>query len=353
MGKWNKQPPHNSLSLAAPAQKIEQDINAVEQALIQEEVALEVLLQELAQAELAGSSNTFIPGEILPLLPYAPFIPPIPPIPGLPESEPPFDLSVHCNTVTGKGLPGSLITVTFPDGSASTAQVDDGGDWLVPVPPVLILQNGETVTATQITPNHNSSSPLAAEVDLGRVLIGYVSPIVYDDHGYGPDFLNLFTTIAQLRDPITCAPIASTTVTPIAATGTGQFCFTNVPAGDYILYLLRPGYLARTLAVHAPTSIGTTEIAPPDASIFTLIGGDLNNDNIITLADRSAILSAMYQTYPGYGGYSAGFDLNADGIIDLLDRNIVFDNMYSGSNGYSGNAGCYQATSASSQANVN
>ena len=62
-------------------------------------------------------------------------------------------------TVTGQGVPGAEIEVTWPDDSTSTATVDEDGNWAVNVPDDVDLVEGDNVTAVQKEPGKPESSP--------------------------------------------------------------------------------------------------------------------------------------------------------------------------------------------------
>ncbi|MEQ1346146.1 BapA/Bap/LapF family prefix-like domain-containing protein, partial [Acinetobacter seifertii] len=64
--------------------------------------------------------------------------------------------------ITGTAEPGSTVTVTYPDGSTTTAVAGSDGSWSVPNPG---LNNGDTVTAVSTDPAGNSSTPATAVVD--------------------------------------------------------------------------------------------------------------------------------------------------------------------------------------------
>lgn len=52
-------------------------------------------------------------------------------------------------TITGTGVPGAQITVTFPDGKIETSTVDSSGLWVVDVPAGTTLEANSTVYARQ------------------------------------------------------------------------------------------------------------------------------------------------------------------------------------------------------------
>ncbi|MDR3085981.1 MAG: Ig-like domain-containing protein [Christensenellaceae bacterium] len=288
-----------------------------------------------------GSGAVLVDG-----VPAGSFAPVNTPVTPMPVSDPPVIGAVTAGdtTVSGTGVPGSTVNVIFADGEQASAPVQPDGTWVVAVPPGSMLNPGDTVTAYQDTPGHTISQPTVTvvnNVDDGRVLTGTVSPIAFAEWTYGPDFLAQHAATAELRSPGNCAVVASTSITPVGTTGTGTFTFKNVPSGNYILYLYRPGYLPRTLAVTATAGSGVTVVTPPDGNIFTLKGGDLviDSNNIINAFDQSAMVADQGVAY-GEPGYTPNADLNADGIVNDLDYDILISNYGARSSQYPGQAGC-------------
>lgn len=70
--------------------------------------------------------------------------------------------------VTGTGVPGAAVTVTFPDGSEATAVVDAGGQWFIIVPSSTSLLANQTVNARQTVPGMYPSDTVSVLV-LSRV----------------------------------------------------------------------------------------------------------------------------------------------------------------------------------------
>jgi hypothetical protein len=332
MGKWEHKPPHQTQNIPGinnTAQTPTEALRTAEaSALLAEEMAEEItLLEALEQLERA---NELIPEQPRP----TPLLPPIPSdVTGSPSINP---LQPCDTTIRGMGIAGSLVRVTFSDGTLLTTTVDADGLWSVPISTEITLSPGDTLTATQTAPGKKQSLPTSLQVTVnGNTLTGYVFPVAYDDHGLGAEFLAQFDVQVQLLNPDTCQPVASTIATLLGSTGT--WCMTNVPAGDYILYLYRPGYLPRTLAVHVDAGNATTPVSPPDVGSFELWGGDLNSSRTINNIDVALMASHIGETYPAYPAYA---DLNADGIIDQADLDIVLaniTNLHNNSNNYSGN----------------
>ena len=67
--------------------------------------------------------------------------------------------------VTGQGIPGADIEVTWPDGTTSTGTVDEDGNWSVSVPDDVDLKEDDIVTVVQTEPGKDPSTP--AQVTVG------------------------------------------------------------------------------------------------------------------------------------------------------------------------------------------
>ena len=76
-----------------------------------------------------------------------------------PQSPPPVIDPVGAGSapITGTGVPGATVTVTWPDTSTSDVIVGPDTVWTATPPAVLVI--GQTVTATQTVPNHTISDP--------------------------------------------------------------------------------------------------------------------------------------------------------------------------------------------------
>ncbi|MCL2352727.1 MAG: Ig-like domain-containing protein [Firmicutes bacterium] len=81
-----------------------------------------------------------------------------------PQSDKPTinDLTAGDTAITGEGVPGSKITVTFPDGSKGDTTVDPDGTWTIDTPEP--LKDNEEVQAVQTTPGKDPSEPEIAYV---------------------------------------------------------------------------------------------------------------------------------------------------------------------------------------------
>ena len=164
----------------------------------------------------------------------------------------------------------------------------------------------------------------------GRQVTGLVWPMVVDDLGLGDEFLAQFDIVVELRATFS-TPASGNLKTTTVATGngsTGQFTFDNVPVGEYVLYIKRPGYLVRCLPVSVSSSSpNTITLAPPDSNVFMLWGGDVNDDFLIDVSDLSFIINRLNVDIFDTANYLSIFDLNGDGIIDMSDLAMVLGNL--------------------------
>ncbi|MGK0577954.1 Ig-like domain-containing protein, partial [Macrococcus capreoli] len=84
--------------------------------------------------------------------------------------------------VTGIGVPGNTITVTFPDGTKGTAVVQPDGTWTVPVPAGVDLVGGEVLPVTSTDPAGNVSPEVTVAVtDVTGPLAPPVNPVTSED----------------------------------------------------------------------------------------------------------------------------------------------------------------------------
>jgi len=169
-----------------------------------------------------------------------------------------------------------------------------------------------------------------------KTVTGFVWPMAVDDMGLGQSFLQQHDIVIELRTTFLtpAPPHLSVKATLQNSEGLGKFTFVNVPPGEYVLYIERPGYLVRTMKVSIPVS-GPSEIvfAPPgetDKGIFNLWWGDCNGDWLIDSKDRMIIMGLMdlgYSVNVYDPSYKPAYDLNADGLIDNEDLMMVNENL--------------------------
>ena len=65
------------------------------------------------------------------------------------QVPPPIINPTNGKKVTGKGIPGLKVIVTFPNGAEATADVDANGNWSVDAPPSYTPKNGDVIEAVQ------------------------------------------------------------------------------------------------------------------------------------------------------------------------------------------------------------
>ncbi|MBW4438444.1 MAG: right-handed parallel beta-helix repeat-containing protein [Pleurocapsa minor GSE-CHR-MK-17-07R] len=99
----------------------------------------------------------------------------------------------------------------------------------------------------------------------------------------------------------------------------GGFSVAGLPAGTYTAWLKHPKYLAAMATITLPQTVG-------QISFGTLLAGDANNDNVVTLLDFS-LLAASFGLNSSQGGFDTRADLNNDNIVTLLDFSLLASNF--------------------------
>ncbi len=169
--------------------------------------------------------------------------------------------------------------------------------------------------------------------DDGKTVKGKVWPMLVDDvWGLGANFVKSHDVIVELRPtfltPATAA--LSTRAVLLGSSGQGEFTFTNVPNGNYVLYIKRPGYLARAMKVSiTDASPVVVSLAPPgtaEGGIFNLWWGDCSDDLRIDNDDILMVLEMINNDVNAYSPlYSAACDMNGDGLIDTEDIMMILE----------------------------
>jgi hypothetical protein len=99
----------------------------------------------------------------------------------------------------------------------------------------------------------------------------------------------------------------------------GNFRLLNVSSGNYIVRVKRAGYLATAQSI-------TVNGGDVSVNMGTLLAGDANDDNQVTLADFS-ILAGSFNLSSGMMGYDPRADLNGDGAVTLTDFSLLSGNF--------------------------
>jgi len=165
-----------------------------------------------------------------------------------------------------------------------------------------------------------------------RTITGFVWPMVANDRGLGESFLRKHDVVVELR-PTFRTPAAaelSTKAILVNDSGRGQFTLENVPFGVYVLYIKRPGYLARAMMVTVSASDPPVmELAPlsaADNGTFKLWWGDCNGNGRVDTEDMLMIMELMTLKVDALNPlYDPACDLNGDRLIDNEDMLMVLD----------------------------
>ncbi|MCL2496157.1 MAG: InlB B-repeat-containing protein, partial [Clostridiales bacterium] len=182
---------------------------------------------------------------------------------------------------------------------------------------------------------HKTLYAVWKKIDITRTITGFVWPMVTNDKGLGESFLRKHDVVVELRSTFrtpAAAALSTKAVLVDASEGLGKFTFENVPFGTYVLYIKRPGYLARAMMVTvSDSSPPVIELAPPsvvnpppnvrpDNGVFRLWWGDCSDDRRVDNQDIMMIMELMQLMVNAFSPlYDPACDLNADGLIDNED----------------------------------
>ena len=167
----------------------------------------------------------------------------------------------------------------------------------------------------------------------GHTVKGKVWPMVSEDlWNIGDTFLKAHDVVVELRSTFnTPAPAGLSTKAVLKdGTGLGEFTFSGVPDGDYVLYIKRPGYLTRAMKVTISGAIGSTiTLEPPgttEGGVFKLLWGDCTDDLRIDNDDVLMVLEMIANNVNAFSPlYNAACDFNADGLIDNEDILMIIE----------------------------
>ena len=230
-------------------------------------------------------------------------------------------------------------------GAVSFASIPSGHTYMlseVSMPDALKLyyrQSPETLTVTvaygEVSIKDSQNNVISNGFNFnnprqGRTITGLVYPIATDDLGLGDEFLKKHEIVVELRTTfLTPAPPELSTVAVWSGTGDiGSFTIEDVPFGDYLLYIKKPGYLTRCMPVTvSPSDPAVVKLTPPGGETeFNLWGGDVDDSNEVVGLDLSAVMGSLgIDALSPY--YNPAYDINADGYISGLDVSIVLANL--------------------------
>jgi len=129
-----------------------------------------------------------------------------------------------------------------------------------------------------------------------------------------PIFWAQISKAAGIPIPLTLTP---SDPIPSPSNVMGKYRFENIPAGNYLLVISRPGYLTRIgkIEVNANKHLGHREILP----------GDVDGNCQIIGSDLTAIRGALGRAWPDKG-YRPQCDMDGNGIINIDDINFMYFN---------------------------
>jgi len=157
-----------------------------------------------------------------------------------------------------------------------------------------------------------------------KTVHGYVWPMVTQD--CIPGFAEQHGIVVELRETFQtpAAPGLSAAATQTDSDGNGEFVIEDVPPGDYVLVIERPGCLARCMNVTISSSgPDVIELEPPDtdpmdSGVFVLWWGDCDG-NLTIDDDDLLMLQGLWNVSANSLNYDPACDLDGNGRIDNSD----------------------------------
>ncbi|MCU7558665.1 Rib/alpha-like domain-containing protein, partial [Macrococcus capreoli] len=140
-----------------------------------------VTVPALKEGDVVSAVSTDAAGNVS--QPSSETAPTTPVVDTTPPAAPPVNpVTSEDPAVTGIGVPGNTITVTFPDGTKGTAVVQPDGTWTVPVPAGVDLVGGEVLPVTSTDPAGNVSPETKVTVsDVTPPAAPPVNPVTSED----------------------------------------------------------------------------------------------------------------------------------------------------------------------------
>jgi len=108
---------------------------------------------------------------------------------------------------------------------------------------------------------------------------------------------------------------------PVITNSSGNFTISNIMPGNYDIYVKKSNFLQRVS--ENVTLFGGNN---PLIIFDTLLAGDANNDNVVTLPDFT-IYSNAFATAFGDANFDSRVDFNDDGLITLPDFTLLASNF--------------------------
>jgi hypothetical protein len=221
----------------------------------------------------------------------------------------------------------TLATVTFQ----TLALTDDAGT-PIQFNSSLPRQSDATFDSTSVLQNSIDSTIIISNATLvcSVTLQGRPAP----PHSHWSVPLDVSLTIADDTTP-------AYTFTPTTDEN-GRFTIEGIAAGNYELRLKHSHTLQNKLDVTLTSGLNSLDCG-------TLLEGDANNDNYVTILDFSIFVSA-FGTCEGDSNYNPQADFNGDGCVTIIDFSLLASNFGQGGQDASARSG--EVISNTSEANI-
>ena len=174
-----------------------------------------------------------------------------------------------------------------------------------------------------------------------RSVHGYVWPMVTEEAIPGLSQQHAITVELREIYATPAAPGLSTAAILADLDGTGEFTIGDVPFGDYVLCIERPGYLARYMNITiSDADPDVVELEPPESAntengVFMLLYGDCDGNGTID-DDDIAMTIGLWNVSANDPNYDPACDLDGNGRIDNSDALLLMLDYGKTSGDYAG-----------------
>ena len=237
--------------------------------------------------------------------------------------------------LAGEAQNGSVNIHTEDDVDEQGYAASPEDNWTLYIAPPLHLSGNRTMLSGLVKQGVSPQPASGSRSLSSKTLHGYVWPMVDDFWGLGSFFVEQHDIAVELRPAFNTPPEAGLSTISVEAAssgipGLGEFTIEDVPFGTYVLYIKRPGYLARAMMVTvSDTDPDIIELGPPgstDNGIFNLWWGDCNGDLWVNNEDAMMVLELSNLGVNAFDPlYNAACDLNGDAFIDNEDILMVIE----------------------------
>jgi hypothetical protein len=216
------------------------------------------------------------------------------------------------DATTGSGIPDETVTFTVGGVSAGSGTTAANGDVSVPFTIPASLPLG----ANTITANFAGDSTYPATTGNATLTVTSSSTVTISGVVTLQGSVNEAQSITFTIQPT--SNLSSMTTQTVTLSSSGAYMLTGITPGTYNIAAKGDRWLQAVVSnVNATSAASGVDL--------TLIPGDLNGDNQISLADLLLLLKA-YGSTPSSSNWNPVADLNCDGQVSLTDLLLLLKN---------------------------